>query len=279
MRPARWPRARLTAVTSLVTLALGATGAALAQVEDGPNRTGVRGRVVVAKELLSEATWPMDPERAKDLRGGHRIRRAAGRGAGLPLTEPMPELLLVLEGARPDGEQPRRLVVEGMRFLPAQILAARPGVITVENRQAQGITVVDERGTELATVMPGQSGEVTLEAGEHTLSIREMPFARAAVRVLGPARFLPWTEKGEIPVVNVEAGDYQLAFYHGANALRMQPLTVPDDGFVAIDATVSANGVVTVSIKDGSLRVAVPQAPVKPATPPAPDEEEGEGDE
>lgn len=249
--------------------ALLVSGAAEAQVggEKGPLRSGVLGRIVVSPEMLSQSTWPLDEERAKEARGVSRIRRPAGRGKVDTLSEPTPELFAVLEGARTEHVPKRELIVAGKRFVPAQLLVPRPGEFEVENRQSMPITIVDGRGEALASVMPGERAQVTLQQGEHGLSIRELPFAQARVRVIGSALFIPWSARGEITPQSVESGEYELAFYHGAKALRAQPLVVPDTGYVAIDATVSANGVVTVSLKDGTLHVAAPPPPPPPATP------------
>jgi hypothetical protein len=52
------------------------------------------------------------------------------------------------------------------------------------------------------------------------------------------------------------------------------PFSVKRNGLSYIDATISANTVVTVAVKDASVQVAVPVAPIQtPPTPPAGDSE------
>lgn len=262
--PLRLPPVTLVCLCALVALP------ALAQ--SGAVKSGVRGRVVIAPELNQATTWPSSEEASKALQGSARIRRPSGRGPVAPLTEPMPPLVVALEGARPAQEQkPGTLVVEGMRFVPAQAVLGRAGPLLVKNQQKKPVTVILENGETRVTLAPGATEEVPLSQGTHTLALQELPFANAEVRVLPKALFLPVSSDGEIAPTVVEAGDYQLTFYHGARALRVQDLSIPDDRFVAIDAAVSANGVVTVSIKDGDLKVAVPPPPPPPEAAPVPE--------
>jgi hypothetical protein len=271
----------------LFALLLGAVpGVLIAQPApgDGPIKSGIRGRFVIAPELLERRTWPMDPERSKELRVSSRVQRPTGRGALGVRSEPMPELLVALEGARSrstDEQPPRKLVLEGMRFVPGQILVARPGVLVVENRHSKPMTIRADEGDVNVSIEPGKSAEVPLTAGLHGLLVAEMPFARAQVRVLDKAVLVKVNDDGTVPPTAVEAGDYQLAFYHGVKALRVQELPIPDGAYVAFDAAASANAVVTVSIKKGDLEVAVPPrsvprpAPPPPPPPPAPAPEPG----
>jgi hypothetical protein len=233
---------------------------------DPPKEVGVRGRLVVAAELASAKVWPVDEERAKLLRSPANIRRLRGR-VPLPLKEPMPALAVVVEGedvrAVPSPE--RRLVVEGMRFSPGQALLPRAGSIVIENQHDTFVTVVDTRvvggKTEtnaLATIAAGAKESVELGDGEHTLGLKELPYARANVRVLRQGRILPVNADGTIPYVDLASGDYSLAFFLGAAELRREPLTIAPNGLVFIDATVSANTVVDVTQKDANLQVAVP---------------------
>ncbi len=264
--PQALPAARLA---SLLALALLSSSPALAQ--SGALKSGLRGRVVIAPELASAKTWPVGEEEQRRLARGARLRRAMGHGALGQNSEPMPALLVVLEGARsPQKPAARELRVEGMRFVPAQLLVARPGEVRITNAQKGAVTITRAGGDVIGTIQPGESGDFVLEVGDHALQIQEMPFAHATVKVLPPSRFLPVTKGGDIEPIPIESGDYQLAFYHGAHALRVQSLSVPEGKYLAIDAAVSANGVVTVSIKDGDLQVAVPPDPIIPPPPPPP---------
>jgi hypothetical protein len=255
----------------IALLAVTASLATPAFAQSGAVKSGVRGRVVVAPELELATTWPSSDEARRALEGTARIRRPSGHGPTAPLTEPMPALVLVLEGARHPPEQPGPVVViEGMRFVPGQVVLSRPASLTLENRQKKPVTVSLVGGETLASLAPGQKTAVSLRAGEHTLVLDELPFASIQVRVLQKALVLPLRPAGEIAPTVVEGGDYQLAFYHGARALLAQGLTIPVEHFVAIDAAISANGVVTVSIKDGDLQVAVPPGRAPAPPPPKP---------
>lgn len=262
-------RALGACTAAFVAGVLASSGPSLAQAGT-PLKSGLRGRVVIAPELASAKVWPVEESTQARIAMDARVRRPTGQAPLRPHTEPMPELLVVLEGARaPQKPEPRLVRVTGMRFVPAQLLVARPQEVRIENAQKGAITIASVGGEDLGTLEPGASGNFVLEEGEHELVIREMPFARAKVKVLPPSRFLP-VEKGAIAPIAIESGDYQLAFYHGARALRVQSISLPEDKYLAIDAAVSANGVVTVSIKDGDLQVAVPPAPIVPPRPPPP---------
>lgn len=263
------PRSRTQKISlALVALALGAFSApALAQ--SGASQSGLRGRVVIAPEYAQAKTWPVDESEQRRIASGARIRRPTGQAAPRQLSQPMPELHVVLEGARPPQKpEPRQMRIEGMRFIPSQILVARPGELAIENTQRGPVTVMREAGEVLGTLEPGQTGTFALDEGEHSLFLRELPSARAKVKVLRPSRFLPVTKAGEIEPIAINSGEYDLSFYHGTRALRVQSLTLPEEKYLAIDAAVSANGVVTVSIKDGDLQVAVPPRPIDPPRPP-----------
>jgi len=245
-----------TAITFLVGGSL-FVPQSLAQEGDKP--TGLRGRVVVAPELLAATEWPVDANRAASLRTPANVRRGQGRRL-LPMTESVPDISVVLEGedVRPDNAPPKTLVIEGMRFAPGQALLARPGPLAVENRQGIPLTVVDDKGTVLATLAVGQTGQFNLAGGVQTLSMKELPYAAATVKVLPRGRLLPFDENGDIALLPLDAGDYSLSFYLGANELFRKPLTMPDGGLLFVDATVSANTVVDASVKDASVQIAVP---------------------
>lgn len=233
---------------------------ALAQGRGATPRSGVRARLVIADELLTAPEWPVSDERAAELRGTYRVRRPTGRGVSRPAREPNREVVVVIEGARGGAPAPRRITIEGSRFVPSEIVVTKPGEVLVENHQGRFVTLDRLKGGVVTLVNAGDRERLDLPVGEHRLTLREFPFARATVRVLDTAIFLRWNEDGEVPFVPVKAGDYKLAFYHGSTPLLVQPLSIPDDAVVAIDATISANGVVTVSLKDGGLQVARPGA-------------------
>lgn len=225
---------------------------------------GVRGKVVVAPELKSEE-WPMSVEEERARRAPARVRRPTGRSEPKPLSEPRPELVVVLDGARPADGPAKKLVVQGHRFVPGQVLLAKPGPVAVENKMGKRITVLDGQGRALVALEPGETKEAPLQAGQTTLSIEEMPYARAVVSVLERARVLPVNESGDIDFVGVEPGEYKLVFFHGAEPIYQQPFPLPEDKVFYVDATVSSKAVVTVSVKDATVRIAVPQS--APPTP------------
>jgi hypothetical protein len=243
-------KTRSLAVFGLSTMIASSTFA------EPPREQGLRGRLIVAPELLAAKQWPVDARRADAMRTPANVRRPLGR-AITPMTEPRPELLVVVEGEDVREETPReqRVVLEGMRFVPGQLLLPRPGSVTIENKQATAVTVVS--GEVVQKIEPGASGRVSLVPGEHALSVKELPYARATVRVLTQAKILPFDAEGNMPFVELSGGDYKLAFYLGAAELRTQTLSVPNNGLLFIDATVSANTVVDVTVKDAAVHFGV----------------------
>ncbi len=244
-------------------------GSAPARAQDVPleNQMGVRGQVVIDPALLSTPV-PLAGERERRLRGGAIVRRPLGRVL-LPLVEQPPALVVMLEGnglRNVDTALPR-LVFQGMRFSPGGLVTPRPTRVQIENKQGRAITFAAGLLKTLP-IEPGKVGELDLGPGEHLLTTKEMPFATAAVRVLDKGRPL-LVKGGEIPLTEIPGGTYQLTFFFGAEPLRIEDISVPDRGLVFIDATVSALKVVEVSIKDASMRVAVPPSFRSPSdTPP-----------
>jgi hypothetical protein len=220
---------------------------------------GVRGRVVVAPELLAATEWPVDAARAAALRTPANSRRGQGRKLQ-PMMEALPDIAVVVEGedVRADTQPPKTIVLEGMRFVPGQALLARPGPIALENKQGIPVTIVDAQKHVLKTLAVGETAQINLPEGLNTLTMKELPYAAASVRVLSRGRFLVVDDAGELAQVPLSGGDYTLSFYLGANELRRQPLQVPENGQLFIDATISANTVVDVSVKDASVQIAVP---------------------
>jgi hypothetical protein len=250
------PAGRHLAIVGLVVVALAQAPAARAAEKMDP---GVRGKLTLAPEL-STSEWPMSAEEEKARRAPARVRRPTGRAELTPLAEPTPELLVVLEGARP-GDQvlPRKLVVQGHRFVPGQLLLPKAGDVTIENKMGRKITIIDAQGRALVALEPGESKAAPLAEGTATLAVEELPYARATVRVLERAKVLPVGKNGEIDFVPVDAGDYKLVVYHGAEAVYQQPFQLPEDKVFFVDATVSAKAVVTIAVKDATVRIAVPQ--------------------
>lgn len=221
---------------------------------------GIRGRVIVAPELLGATEWPVDATRAAALRTPANVRRGQGRRLQ-PMTEALPDIAVVLEGpnVRPDSLPPRTLVIQGMRFSPGQALLARPGNIAIENKQGIPVTLVDEKGQVLKTLAVGATDQIELREGQHVIGMKELPYAVATVKVLARGRVMPFNdETGDLPLVAVDPDDYTLSFYLGANELFRKALSMPDKGVLFIDATISQNTVVDVTIKDASVQIAVP---------------------
>jgi len=236
---------------ALALLSLAFATFAVAASADPPRENGIRGHVVIAPELRAAKEWPVDDARAAALRTPANVRRPRGRPIN-PMTEALPAISVVVDGEDLRNEPPpeRSLVVEGLRFSPGQMLLPRPGPVQIENKQAQPITVVDETGKALGTIAAGATGAVSVSEGKHELSMKELPYARVSVTVLAHGQVLPVDGNGDIPLVDVPSGDYTLAFYLGAAELRTQKLKVPGSGFLYIDATMSANTVVDVTVKE-----------------------------
>lgn len=255
----------------LLACALGETQSAHAQTPDANlGRSGVRGRLVIAPELSEAERWPISQERLDGSRGAYRVRRPSGATAQIPAMEPAPELMVVLEGVRAKKASDRLLVVERQRFVPGQILVPLPSKLVVENKQPSEITIVTDEGNELVTIPPGEKRPVDVDEGVQRLRVKEFGYATATVRTLPKAQVLPVTDKGFIAPTPLPGAEYRLAFYHGAEPLLVRPLKVPADSYIAIDASISKNRVVTVSIKDGDLQVLMPRAPRRPLPKPAP---------
>lgn len=244
-----------TAVSlSLLFVAI-ATTLARADVVVDKQQRGVRGRVVVAPELFTTPV-PVTGERERLLRTPAIVRRALGRPVR-PIVEPAPALTVMLEGEfRQLPAESQNIRLEGMRFLPGTLVLPRAMSIQVENRQAQTATIV-EGNVALASIPPGGTVDIPLKTGEHLLSVKELGFATASVRVLDHGHVLP-VQNGEIPLVDIAGGEYTLTFFLGAEPLRIQPLVVPEGGLLYMDASVSALRVVEVSVKDASMRFALP---------------------
>lgn len=241
-----------------------------------PNReAGVRGRVVVAPELQAATEIAVEEVRAQSMRTPAYVRRPRGRRIQ-PMMEPLPALSIVVEGedVRADSAPPKTIAIEGMRFVPMQVLLTRPGPLAVENRQGQAITLLDGDRV-LETIAVGETRQVNLPAGPHTLSMRELPYARASVKVLEHGRALPFDDNGDVPFVGFVEGEYQLSFWLGVAELHRREFHVSRNGLSYINATVSGNTVVDVKVDDVDDRIATPTPTPAPTstpalTPPAP---------
>jgi hypothetical protein len=242
-------------LTALVCASLGSTSS----FAEPPREVGLRGRLIVAPELLAATVWAVDARRASAMQTPANVRRPRGRPL-LPMTEARPDLSVVVEGEdlRDEPTNQRPVVIEGMRFVPGQMLMARPGSLTVENKQGVDLTIVDGGGAELQKIPAGLSARVTLAAGVHELSTKELPYARASVKVLPQAKLLVFDKEGNLPLVDLASGEYTLSFYLGAAELRTQKLQVPPNTLLFIDATVSANTVVDVTTRDLSMQMGFP---------------------
>ena len=242
---------RLLAALSLVAVPAIAQSDAL--------KSGITGRVVIAEALLTATEWPMSEEERGHVRSPSRIRRPSGHGPLAPMTAPAPELLVVLEGTKPQKSGVQGLTFEGMRFAPSSVLVPKPARLKITNNHSAPITLLDAKEKAVVTIPAAGSEFVELDAGAHVLTVKEHRFASVPVRVLDKAQILPVGENGLIDPIPVEGGDYKLAFYHGAKPLWAQTLTIPDTKYVAVDASVSDNQVVTVTVKDGSLQATGPK--------------------
>jgi hypothetical protein len=257
------PTRRMSAPTTLVVcMVFLIGGAAFAQ---SALKSGIRGRVIIARELSQATTQPIDPGASAWFQTQANVRRHTGRGIKAVLTEPAPELLIVVEGEKPQTSEVRAIRFKGLRFVPSSLLVPKPARLKIYNDEAFPISVgaadVKDR------IEPGGSVFLDLPAGRHDLRVLDQSFARADVNVLEMAIVLPVKADGLIDAVMIEPGDYQLGFYWGATPLQVQSVTIGANAMVAIDASISANRVVTVSVKDGELQVAAPPPPPPPLNP------------
>lgn len=243
-------------------------GALQAQEPAQAKQGGLRGKVVVEPALLAATEGPLGKVVVEGLQSPSRVQRSSGRPPR-PLLGPMPDLQVVLEGEdiRTEVAPPRTLVVEGYRFAPSEALLTRPGAIAIQNGHATPITVL--KGTEVvATIAPGQTEQVTLAAGEQVLSLREYPHARALVKVLERGATVAISDSGEVPFIPLVDGEYNISFWIGADRIfGPYAFSLARNSLGFIEATVSANRVVTIAVKDASLQLAVPVAPVGPQPP------------
>ncbi|HEY1100870.1 MAG TPA: hypothetical protein VGF99_18160, partial [Myxococcota bacterium] len=126
---------RVPAVASLLSFVVLAGTAVRAQEPTPANReSGIRGHVVIAADLQAATEVAVGPDRAKTMRTPAHVRRARGRKVQ-PLVEPMPDILVVVEGedVRVDNAPPPTMTITGMRFVPGQVLLTRTGPIAVTN--------------------------------------------------------------------------------------------------------------------------------------------------
>jgi hypothetical protein len=244
-----------------------------AQEPNKDKESGIRGRVVVEPELLAATEGAVDEVVAAALRTPSYVRRPRGRRVH-PVVASLPELQVVLQGedTRADNAPPKTVVFEGHRFTPPQTLLTRPGPLAVENRHKTPITFTI--GAETTTIGPGETKQLQLAVDKHVLTPKEFPYAKGQVTVLERGIALPVDDNGDIAFTQLVEGEYNVTVWLGTSLLyQPTPFRLPRGGLSFIDATVSANRVVTVAIKDASLQVAVPVAPIRPPPPPPPDPE------
>ncbi len=252
----------LTAFVTLVGAALFFPAVAQPRQE---NQSGIRGRVIIAAELLGATDWPLTDwpaaaERAKALATAGYVRRPQGR-ALLTMTEPAPDISIVVQGESvpADDVPPKTLVIEGMRFVPSEVLLPRSGKkLKLENKQGVAVTVLDEAGKAVHEIAAGETWEMTPSLGLHSVSLKGMPYATATILVLRNGRFLVLNETGELKPLALTGDDYLLSFYFGAEAKTTTKLKLASGGQLFIDATISANRVVDVNVVDASVRFDVP---------------------
>jgi hypothetical protein len=223
----------------------------------GPVKSGVRGRVVIDPAIRDAKVWPVDEERAKLLRARGWVRRATGHGPVARITEPNPALVIAIGGLNQRDPETHAITLENGAFSPPQLLTTRAHKIALENKQGEAMTFVID-GEEVSLKAGEKRDLQAPSSGAHVFKVRELPFASASVRVLDKATLLTAQTDGILPTLPMEPGEYELAIFHGARQLHSRELPVEGGKFVAIDATVSANGVVTVSLKDGGLQIIGP---------------------
>jgi len=263
------PMQRVSALFAVFSFVVLAGTASFAQDPPKDEKAGIRGRVIVEPELLAATERAIDDVRAEALRTSAHARRPRGRRLQ-PMMAAIPDLAVVVQGedVRTEVPPPKTLVVEGMRFVPGQVLLTRPGAIAIENREQVPVTITGKEGV-LATIPPGETKQVNLGADkdDQVLSIKEMPFARAVARVLERGLAVPFDANGDVPFIPLVEGEYDLSFWLGSQLLfGPTPFSVKRNGLSYIDATISANTVVTLAVKDASVQVAFPVAPIR--TPP-----------
>jgi hypothetical protein len=246
------------------------TWSTAAVADDADKERGVAGKVTVAPEWSAAAEWPVDDDRAAAMHTPARVRVPVGRPLR-PLLEPRPELLVVLEGegVPKDVRPPPTVVVRGMRFEPGQFLLPRPGPVAMNNQHNTPVTIMLDESTVLGTIAPGETTQLDLPEGSHVLRIRELPSAVANANVRRFGRVLSVSPTGDIAKLDVREGEYVMAVYLGAKSLRADPAVVPQQGVLYFSYTVSANGVVDVSLPNQTgNRVAVDN--VAPGARPSP---------
>jgi hypothetical protein len=274
-------RTQTTKTTWVLCLALLA-GQASAQVALR-REEGIRGKVVIAPELLKSTTRVVDAARAATLRTPARLRWPSGRTLA-PVTEPRGEILVVLNGrdAPREARTPPTVVARGMQFFPSQVLLPRAGEFLLKNEQKSALVVMFEDAERKANVdtrvsiAPGEIGRIPAPEGNWQLVVEDTPSQRVAVTVLHDGRVLKMADNGDVAFIEVPGGDYTLSVYVGSTVLSQKPLTIPERGLMYFEATVTEAATdpvawVTTPMPARDL-VAVPTAvpPVAPPRPPTP---------
>jgi hypothetical protein len=227
------------------------------------DQSGVLGRVTVDPALANAKTRLLRGDKGAPTMkatSGARIVRPAGI---LPLeaaTEPMPELKLVLKGAESKAaDPPTKVVFESGNFSPRHALMPNPGPLAVENKSTQEITLLNAKGEKMASIPPNSEQAIQMAAGEQALKVKLMPHAEIRLVVLQRSAQIPLDAKtGRLVATPVASGDYELAFYLGADALRVHPVKVPAAGALNVEASVSDKEVVTVTAKTNATGQGAP---------------------
>jgi hypothetical protein len=239
--------------------AFGQDPAAPAAPAPNVDQSGVLGRVVVAPNLASATSRLVKDEGnpVSKHTSGARIARPAGPAAIAAVVEPMPELKLVLEGAKPKAaDATTKITYVGGNFSPRHALLPNPGPFIVANEGKADITLIDAKGIKLASVAAGAEMPIEIAEGDHEFAVKMRPHATVRMRVLASSVQLPFDPKtGRMAATAVASGDYQLAFYLGADALRVHPVKVPLAGALTVEASVSDKEVVTVTAKTNEVVV------------------------
>lgn len=237
-------------------------------------KSGVLGTIRIAERLLDQKRRVI-PERAYRLEERTwRVRRPSTRGPLAPVTEPMPAIRVLLEGATPPEDlEPVVLKIADDGFQPQQALRCAPGVVTIENTSTNTWSLVDANKKDLGQVPAGGKLDLKLAEGVTEVRVLEIPNAHAKLRVLTAALPLKWNAKnGKLPATVVAPGDYKLGVYLGAELLGQHAVSVPRAAAAILDVSVSEREVATIHVKRGARAEAVRSAPIvpRPVIPPPP---------
>jgi hypothetical protein len=245
-------------VLLFVVLAFGVSAPAVAQ---SGLQSGIVGRVKIDPYVQNTKTWQVNSKKLLQQRTHARIRRNSGHGPVRPTFEAAPLCQVVLQGARSTEKMPINTIhFVGKTIEPSQLLMVQNVRVRLTNDEISSITPIEiaKDGTtiEHTKLLPGKSTIIELADNSKAITSLEHSYAKTELRMLQKSRVLEIREGGIVNRIFLESGDYELIFFHGVRQLFSQPLVVPENGFVAFDATVSRNLEVKVTLKDGALQVA-----------------------